>query len=1446
MYSNNPASFGPDAVTGLGPRYSGATQPLGAPVENAVDVFARPSGQSVHDNTSPRDPGAARLQTELQHVAATGSCAAPRHASGSTDVWGAYPYQAESPGMNFAVSGSAAQTSSGLGRSSGLTTLGSLGDGRSDGSLCPSAAAPSAQVGGNCSASFGRSSPGGHMFASVRTASHSPLRSPPVRSELTAPTPPGAASVSSPHLQAYQQPQPPQQQQPDHDQPQAVPEANYEAQPPADMVCEPMQVEGTPAPEPTNGGQQHDCYSNRSLSLGGNDPDQDLLDQLLGREPSNGGVGDPAAAGASPQAALQGQLPPHLQADPFAGASVQPALSGYSPRPSPQLPEAEADSTPGMALLNAYSEPLPFSAPRPHHLSLHPVPMQPAATGLAMRPGAGAYRMEPEASGHPGGSAQQPTSPHPQPHHNHQPQQMHSLPAANAHSQHSQHHPHSPGHPPQPFLHPPQPSASPQKRPSAERRSAGQPSRLARSFAVSQPAPVDELLPAAYSEPVPGCDGVAAWAPGPARTSAISQLGGPGQPGTPRHDPSLDPMDAAGSPAVRRRTGSNGGSIAVCPSPSQPGGGPSCFAPSYDQLGKRPRQQGADGGGASATAGLGCSGPYDAAMRPQQQPPGMNGDAGPRAGDTGSTAGAAGSAQPRRTVSPRSQGGDRGSAAAGDPMSTAPDPNTHYGQDPYAYYPYGAPPPPSYYSGVGPPSSYPYPYPYHSYYDPVMPPPGPDGMMPPPGYPPPHDGGRMLHYPGFMVPRQRLYRRFVGSVHGRRDPHGYPLPGPATSGGAHGGEGPGLVSASSMPLPGATTTVPRAGHEAHAGAAGPAQDREATMHDAESAQVCPQSGSAAEPPVSCARETHLGQRQWLSPYVNEPDLLAVLPPFVLAQRRKHDTRSLTQSDPFLCSLQAARACHEAFSADDEPLVLPSSTVEGIRQELRTVTRELLQRRMEAAGPGAPPQAPSHPHSRAGPSGQPYMVSGEWRNVGLNVHKCFVALWSVANVEQDFLLIKPLLPSFAHVQAPGGAPPPSGWTDPHSTHPWPPNRSSSTHMQAPWPDPSAGPPPPAADPSALHAPAHKRSSAHGPAVGSAGVSSPRSRPSSMSAAGGPQPLARSGSLGRREWSGMLQHAPSADAATLPPPGSHQHNGMPHGAPPPYSMGNYAQAWRQGTVPAPAAAPCASAPAEMHGSAGGGLLASCASMGVPPGPPYPSQRQGAAGPASSDGRPYMSAGPPAGAASAPAYVAPGPARPSVSGKSAVSASVVQAMSMQAHTAGQGQAQQHHHQVQQQQQQACTAAPMGSGYRVGAHGSVAAEVEDEGGEEVHGPPQRSSSSSNPGAPPPPRAPAPVHGYYPPPGPYYRAPPSGHPPSYDPSYYYPPPPAAGYGMRGPPPPGWAPPPVPGPPMAPGYRGAPVPYPGAYGSSSGAHHGAPPGWAPEYGSLPGAGPRVHGPFSGP
>lgn len=849
------SSLGLDAVTGPGPRCSGATQTGHNHGHNAVDAFAHPSGQSVHDDMSLGNAGAARPQTELQHVAATGSCAAPRHASGSTDVWGAYPDQAESPGMHFATSGPAAQTSSGLGRSSGLTTFGSLGDGRSDGSLCPSAAAPAAQNAGNCSASFGRFSPGGHMFASATTASHSPLRSPPVRSELTAPTPPGAASVSSPQPQAYQQPQPPpqqQQQQQDHDQSQAAPEVNYQAQPPADMVCEPMQVEATPAAEPTNGGHQHDCYSVRSLSLGGNDPDQELLDQLLGREPSNGGMGDPAVAGANPTAAVQGQLPLHLQADPFAGASVQPALSGYSPRPSPQLPEAEADSTPGMALLNAYSEPLPFSAPRPHHLSLHPVPMQPAGTGLAMRQGAGAPHMEPEASGHPGGSAQQPMSPHPHRHHHHHLQQLHGLPAANAHNQHSEHHPHSPGHPPQPFLHPPQPSASPQKRQSAERRSAGPTSRLARSFAVSQPGPVDELLPAAYSEPAPGCDGVAAWPPGPARTSAISQLGGPGQPGTPRHDPNLDPMDAAGSPAVRRRTGSNGGSTAVCPSPSQPGGGSSCFAPSYDQLGKRPRQQGADCGGASASAGPGGSGPYDAAVRPQQQPPGMNGDAGPRAGDTGSTAGAAGPGQPRRTASPRSQGGDRGSAAAGDPMNTAPDPNGPYGQDPYAYYPYGAPPPSSYYSGMGPPPSYPYPYPYHSYYDPVMPPPGPEGMMPPPGYPPPHDGGRMLHYPGFMVPRQRLYRRFVGNMHGRRDPHGYPLPGPATNGGAH--EGPGLVSANSMPLPGATAPGPRAGPEAHAGAAGPAQDREATMHDAESAQVCLQPGSALEP-LSCARVT---------------------------------------------------------------------------------------------------------------------------------------------------------------------------------------------------------------------------------------------------------------------------------------------------------------------------------------------------------------------------------------------------------------------------------------------------------------------------------------------------------------------------------------------------------------------------------------------------------------
>ena len=54
------------------------------------------------------------------------------------------------------------------------------------------------------------------------------------------------------------------------------------------------------------------------------------------------------------------------------------------------------------------------------------------------------------------------------------------------------------------------------------------------------------------------------------------------------------------------------------------------------------------------------------------------------------------------------------------------------------------------------------------------------------------------------------------------------------------------------------------------------------------------------------------------------------------------------SSPLCRGLQAARACHEQFSADDMPLPLPRSTVDGIRQELRVVTQELLQRRMDEA------------------------------------------------------------------------------------------------------------------------------------------------------------------------------------------------------------------------------------------------------------------------------------------------------------------------------------------------------------------------------------------------------------------------------------------------------------------------------------------------------------------
>ncbi|KAG2497977.1 hypothetical protein HYH03_004236 [Edaphochlamys debaryana] len=592
--------------------------------------------------------------------------------------------------------------------------------------------------------------------------------------------------------------------------------------------------------------------------------------------------------------------PGYTATGPFGDATLQPALSDYSDAAGNTAPmtEAEAESNAPPApsgplpprhghgaapqgpqqpgLLSAYSEPLPFSAPLPHHLALHQA--CPSGLGGRQQPPHEPADASSPATAQPAAPPHPPASGHP--------------PGYGPHA----------GYGPGPYASYPYPGASgavpPQQHPPPA------PHRLARSMPTLEPV---DSLPPAHSAPAPGSYPVGPRPPvqgqsqaPPHRAQSVQQQG--------VSSPAQSPMqlDGPSASALGARAMSGGVSMSAGGAETSPS----------DARGKRVRQQGAAGMAGAAAA------PMEAA--------------GSASAGTGAAA--------ARATSPSGRG-----HSAGDPMSVggtegAPPPMYNHGAAPYPY-PYA--PPPAY--GMGPPPAYgmrPYGDPYYGYYgyppyDPHGPP--PDSLTA--SYPPPHhhdpSAPRVMHYPGFMAPRHRLYRRFV-SAHGRRDGAG---PGPE-------GAGPAPVPMpSGPPRPGPDGLSSMGSAPLGAPHFNRASSNQATTAPTGSVLGGPSAGGAPTasdpgplPPggLSSTSEPGLppGGPSWLAP---EQDM---------------------------DSAKAARECHDAFAADDVPLPLSRATVDGIRQELREVTQELMHKRMGRQGPGgpAPPgsSAPLQPPSAAPP------------------------------------------------------------------------------------------------------------------------------------------------------------------------------------------------------------------------------------------------------------------------------------------------------------------------------------------------------------------------------------------------------------------------------------------------------------------------------------------------
>ncbi|GFR41471.1 hypothetical protein Agub_g2161 [Astrephomene gubernaculifera] len=342
----------------------------------------------------------------------------------------------------------------------------------------------------------------------------------------------------------------------------------------------------------------------------------------------------------------------------------------------------------------------------------------------------------------------------------------------------------------------------------------------------------------------------------------------------------------------------------------------------------------------------------DASACPEQQPPATQASSAAMAVD------AARPSNPSNHAAPRT-GGDPGLVVASGVDGVA-----LYDHAAAYPYPYGVPP--HYAVAYGMPYSDPY-YPLHGYppYHPMM-----DVPPPLPGCPPhyPHAQSmdpRMLPYPGYAAPRQhRLYRRFATGARASHEALGPAAAVAATT-------APGYQNAEE--LMSVTSAAPSGGFLATTGApvqggmrmSGVTAASAGSMVDTSlrqgsslggSAMCVPGAAQAAEPAYHAA--TGSGMHGQMLPLPQGSSAVSVA-----AEME---------------SVEATRACHQQFAADEEPLFLTSATLDGIRQELRAVTQEFLERRMaEARRSRQQPQsksyggaAPSFLHKR-GPSTSPH-------------------------------------------------------------------------------------------------------------------------------------------------------------------------------------------------------------------------------------------------------------------------------------------------------------------------------------------------------------------------------------------------------------------------------------------------------------------------------------------
>ena len=696
-----------------------------------------------------------------------------------------------------------------------------------------------------------------------------------------------------------------------------------------------------------------------------------------------------AAAAAAAVAAAGAPAPDGM------GRSMGAAGGGEGAAAAAQLPHAHLQALHHQPhLLNAYSEPLPFSAPLPHHLALHPnapgsLAPGPAAAPVPATAAPAAAAPLSFAAASPGHAM----SPGPVP------------PAPRMMRPHAAALNTAAASPPAPS--PGSPcmggatvgSSSPPHLQHQSSAHARMPHRLSRTVAI-----VEEhgLLPPAHSAPAANGGNPHPPPPMPA-TGAVSSGG------------ACSPMHVDVGASMEPRVGSCH-SFGACGGSSGGGGGTQCGGGSGSTArataahagcdhhssggggGHGGSTSGADGGATSAddagphlqalqaarAPGQHAS-PFDirgkrvrlqdapapTSLAPGPAPP------PPTAAALGAAAAAKGFGRPS---SPSSH-----SHSIGDPMSistAAADPSgggyPHPHQTYAPYHPaYGMYPPPGPY-GMPYDPYYPYGYPHphhHPGYPETAPP--PHGASDPYGghhHPAgaPYDmaaaaGGPRapMHYPGFMVPRQRLYRRFMSGLRGRDAavppeltasgalPAAAHAPAGAAEGAASagaGGSGPWLMSMGSAPVSSAAASAAVAAADvAAAGQLSNQRGDAARLRAASAAGVSKEASGLAATEAdgmqvrpSLAFLTHGPARTFLL----EVAAWGIHDGYIIRHFEHLTHPNCWPSDH--TSTQAARECHDIFAGDDVALPLPRSTVDGIRQELRAVTQELIQRRMGAA------------------------------------------------------------------------------------------------------------------------------------------------------------------------------------------------------------------------------------------------------------------------------------------------------------------------------------------------------------------------------------------------------------------------------------------------------------------------------------------------------------------